>query len=199
MMTFSPVKLIKNHPNVTEQKSLPINSMNELRREVLSMNCLHYTGILVTQKCGTNINCMKIVPKTYTNLRKLRGDEANLKLRYLELIKQENNVVFSEVRTGSVLEIKELYPEKEELFDEVENNIKSLLNNLINLYNIRKRNFLYLPQELHIVLENIKKNYSNDKSLKKNIEDELETFTALKLNSLMRCIKNYKKDPQMNV
>nr|QBK86291.1 MAG: RNA ligase with polynucleotide kinase domain [Marseillevirus LCMAC102] len=181
-MVYTPVPklcLLQHHPNVFVQNPLEISSTEELITMTKSLDCKEYTGILVTtsNENETILSCYKLVPDEYTKNRIIRGNEPNLQLRYLQL-----------KITNKTETIRNLFPEKLELFDNIEKNITILPEYLSKTYEYRYKqgNYLRLPQEEFYVLETIRHHYDPLITLQENIQAILLTSTARQLNAMIR-------------
>ncbi len=181
-MVCTPVPklcLLQNHPNVFVQDPLEISSTEELITITKSLDWKKYNGILVTtsNENGTILSCYKLVPDNYTKNRIIRGNEPNLQLRYLQL-KIAN-------KTDT---IRDLFPEKVELFDKIEQNYNSLSEYLSKAYEYRYKqgNYLRLPQEEYYVLETTRRHYDPSITLQENIRAILSISNPRQLNAMIK-------------
>ena len=177
--------LLKDHPNVKAQTVLSsIKSTEQLIKETEKLDWRDCSGLLVTQyeerPEGRVITaCWKVVPESYQEKRGIRGNEPNFRFRYLQLREE------SPPRTS---EIRELFPEKKELFDDVEKYITEVPQFLAEFYKERfeNHNFIYLPKYIHHIITTTQKAYSPDLSLCDNLKENMETGDARRLNALIR-------------
>lgn len=165
--------LIKFHHNVKIQYPLHIHSVEELSEAAKTYDWKKHTGLLVTDL--SRFTCYKLVRSEYTEQRRLRGDEPNFKLRYLQLSESD------------VVKFRELFPEKSAIFDQLEEDLKQLKIYLSNLYEERyvNRNYSQLPTEEHFILETTRRNFDPDITLEENIQETLDTSNPRQLNAMI--------------
>jgi hypothetical protein len=184
--------LEKTHPNVIIHNDVFSNlaSKEELKEIVSMIPVSRSTGVFVYKLSHDNskfLDYYKLSNSVYLEKRLLRGNEPNLKLRYLEFKLEKNEYL------GDFLS---LFSEKKELFDEVDKDFGRVALYLKKFYNRRYKNGEYcvFPQEEHIIVENTKKNYNKTLSVQENIEKTLSTGTARQINTLIKHMKYEDKE-----
>ena len=85
-----------------------------------SVNYKYNQGLII--RCPVTGTVYKVIDPTYQAYSKLRNNEPNLKLRYLELRKYRNMREFNDFKKFTL----ELYPEKCDWFEEIEDEIFEL-------------------------------------------------------------------------
>jgi len=185
--TFS--KLLKAHPNVRNQTILNVETTEDLIKEAESLDWRECSGLLVTQYSTGEVreilDCWKLVPEGYHQRRGIRGNEPNFRFRYLQLREEKGT---NQIRT--------LFPEKKELFDKVEKYLKEVPGFLSELFTERYQDnkFVYLPRELHFVLEKTHKTYDNELNLYDNLEKNMNLCNARQINAMIREMLQDRKD-----
>jgi hypothetical protein len=178
-----------NHPSVEYYNKVEhFSSKEDLFDYVQNIPYSKSTGVFV-YKYSENLsegckyaNYYKLSNKSYLSKRLLRGNEPNLKLRYLEF-KLEGNEYLEDFTT--------LFSEKKELFNDVDKDFNNLSLYLKKFYNRRYKNREYcvFPQEEHIIVENTRKNYDKTYDIQKNIELNLLKCTPRQINTLIKHMK----------
>lgn len=182
------LKLEKTHPHVIIHNDTFSNltSKDELKEIVNSIPFSRSTGVFVYKLDETRkkfVDYYKLTSSEYLSKRLLRGNEPNLKLRYLEF-KIENS--------DRLKEFLELFSESTYLFNDVDKEFDRLTIYLKKFYNRRYKNKEYcvFPQEEHILVENTKKNYNKDLTVNQNIEIAMKMCTARQINTLIKHMKD---------
>ena len=121
----------------------------------------------------------------YKKLVEVRGNEASLPFRYLQL-RRENN--FTDLNY-----FYKLYPSVLPKIHEIENKIKITCQYMYELYisrYIKKINSDKLPPEQYIFLKNCHFDYINTRNYvrKSTIFDKINSITAVALNKLLKTI-----------
>ena len=186
------LKLEKEHPNVTIQNTLDIQNRKEMIEKLLTTNWKEVSGFFVYHlegdgNGGNYCHCYKVILPEYVRKRELRNNEPNLKLRYLDF--KMNN------EDEKLQELKELFPEKLEVFDDLENNYILLPTYLKELYvkRYKKGDTSILPKSEHLLLENVRRRYHSKFTLEENFEYQLRKTEFLHVNSMIKnMIKNQK-------
>jgi len=185
-MVATNYPLEKKHPGVENQTRLDISSTEDLIQQAKNLDWKECSGLLVTQYSltGEITGCWKLVPESYHFRRNIRGNEPNFRFRYLQLKSD-----------GSEAKIRELFPEKKDLFDQVEKDLKELPKFLVEYFVERyvRKNFIYLPREIHQVLENAKRNPDPTKPVEENISFYIAKSDARQRNAMIRFMLQEKK------
>jgi hypothetical protein len=130
-------------------------SFNNIIEYVNSVNPYDRQGVvIIASGASMDIEALKVVNSEYWRLSKLRGNNPNFIKRYIELRgKEEVNDYIS------------LYNEHKELFDECENVLADITNNILKKYvnrYVRKRAAILPPEQFYIIKE-IHKSYLTHK------------------------------------
>lgn len=184
----STLCLEKKHPHVIIHNDTFSNLTNieELKELVNSIPWKRSTGVFVYKldlQQHKFVDYYKLSSSAYLDKRPLRGNEANLKLRYLEF-KLENN--------DRLREFLDLFSESSYLFESVDKDFDSVISYLKKLFEKRYRHKRYciLPVEEHIVIENTSKNIDKTITLAQNIEKVLVRMcTARQINTMIKHMK----------
>lgn len=172
--TFAMKKI---HPFVEILQPTTVDTRAELYDYFVKMNPDTHSGAVILSKG----KYYRFTPSEYARLRELRGNEPNLRLRYLTL-------KYDSYDESSFREFIELFKERQELFDSVEEDILKLRKYLADIYRERyiHRKFIRLPQQEHYILETAK-NYRNEKlSIIQNITNVLCTSTPKQINGMIK-------------
>ncbi len=196
-MAVTFTKLLKPHPNVKSQVVLNIQTTEDLIKKTEELDWQECSGLLVTQYATLSaeekiVSCWKVIPESYQQRRCIRGNEPNFRFRYLQL----NDLKWSSKGLGTQAQFRELFPEKKELFDMVDTHLENLPKFLMDFYNDRYKegNFIYLPREIHFVLELTRSAYSPAMSLEENLKDNMESSDARQLNAMIRFMIEEQKE-----
>lgn len=173
------LKMKKIHPFVDIQANMNFSTIQDVTQYAKTCDWRECTGILVfnlSEKDQKHLSCYKLTPSEYSKRRTLRGDESNFSLRYLQL-KDEDKIEF-----------KSLFPEKKHIFDEIDQDLKELPGYLSNIYIRRFDHGKYdaLSTEEYFIIQNTRRNYDPDISLKENIQDVLITSNPRQVHSMIK-------------
>ncbi len=165
---------------IEKRESFHVETLDELKKRTEELSWEDCTGLLLTywDNAKPRLRCYKIVPDEYTKRRDLRGSEPNFRLRYLQLYND-----------GQDEDFRELFPEKEEFFDQIEKDMTTdLPRYLKQLYYERytKKQFTRLPPEEHYVLEKTRKGYVPGRSILANLRLTLNECNPRQLNALIK-------------
>jgi hypothetical protein len=165
---------------IDRRESFHVGTLDELVQKTDELSWEDCTGLLLTywDNVKPRLRCYKIVSNDYTSRRDLRGSEPNFRLRYLQLYAE-----------GTAKDFRELFPEKEELFDSIDKDVATdLPKYLKQLYYERytKKQFTILPPEQHYVLEKTRKEYTPGKSILSNLRETLNECNPRQLNALIK-------------
>jgi hypothetical protein len=128
------------------QKRLEFTNWDDVFQYVSQVNPLEKQGVIAFWKENGNTTQMKIVNSKYQLFCQVRGNEPNLKLRYLQV---RSNPVYSKL-------IYDIYPEHMNEFLTIENAIVKIAKSIHNSYISRFVNKIYTvvsPQEYRIIQE----------------------------------------------
>jgi hypothetical protein len=139
-----------------------------------------YTGVIT---CSEN-KCVRYVSEEYMKKRNIRGNEPNVKLRYLQLRIDEKS-------DEKVSMLRKLFPEKEEVFDMCDNAIDILSAYLFECYERRyvKNEFIKVPQEDFHIMKMA--HVEDDQSVMDRIKRELGRSNARQINAMLNHMKFY--------
>lgn len=133
---------------------------------------------------GNNNKQYKIYNKTYLQWLRIRGNEASIKFRYIQLrsIPEKRDLLI------------QLYPEFKETFFNMEVTIREICNHVLEAYINRyiRKQYVVLPVEQFIVLSEVHKWYLQDKDNHRvNIMIVMETFNKQNAPTINRMIKKF--------
>lgn len=162
---------IQPHPNVILSLPLDISTNEEMLARAKALDWKVHAGLLVANAQGM----FKLVPDQYAQMRNVRGNEPNLRMRYLQLLAE-----------GRERELRDLFTEREMFFQSVDDQLRRLTDYLRALYETRyvRREFLRLPREEYYVLERV---HRGDE----DIEAVLRTSTPRQLNAMLKHLERY--------
>jgi hypothetical protein len=169
----------KEHPNV--KVSGPIQGVADTKAELIDelyrIDTEVHSGMIIEN----NGVYSRFTPCQYSNLRELRGNEPNLRLRYLILRIDEGDNSMAD-------NFVDLFSERRELFEETEKEVKKLPKHLTKYYVGRyiQRRYIRLPPEEHYIVETARQCFNEKLSIQKNIERMLETSSARQINGMIK-------------
>jgi hypothetical protein len=154
-----------------------VSNSHEFLKQAKTISWTSSTGLLY-YNTRTNY-CMKVVPDEYYLRRTIRGNEPNLVMRYLQLFKNKDVL--------GVESLKNLFPEKKELWDHTETNLINLPGYLASLYKEKfpSGRFVQMPKEEYYVVMTTHKFYNRGLSLQDNLLQTLKTSNARQLFSMI--------------
>lgn len=168
-------------PSVIINSPLDVSSIDEIIETSNSLGWEKATGILIKQENGT---FLKVTPPSYLSMKEIRGNEPNLKIRFLELL-----------LVGRSSSLRELFPEKRDYFDDIIDQLDSLVTHLHTLYLYRyvEGNYLKLDKEEWKILN---PGMNNGEPIE-IIRSRIYSSDALSINRMInRMNKNYYTNPQ---
>ena len=165
--------------------TMKLDSLITFAKNLKSNEC---TGLLVTTQICGSVACHKLVPDEYTKARSIRGNEPNLRLRYLQFRCGDGD-------SDGLTALRNLYLEKAVLFDDVEKDYECLRGYLESkyVYRYQKRNYLLLPREEYYLLETTHRKYNPEITLAQNLQIRLITSNARQLNAMIKHMKEENK------
>lgn len=177
--------------NIPYPKKHNFSNMNELLNYVNDIDYTKLQGIIVF---APNNKQYKINHKEYNLLFNARGNEPSIKYRYLQ------------VRLNRKLTdmLYHLYPEKINVFDDIENNIYEIVKNIYNCYVKRyiKKNFVTVPTEEFYVMRECHQWHETDRQYNRvTFNKVFEIFNGQNPTNINRMLRRYniestKKDVQ---
>lgn len=164
----------ENRPFVLS-RNLKIANRIDLIRVAKEQDWQVSSGILYHNPV-TN-ECIKIMPNKYVEMRPIRGNVPSLRLRYLEL-KAENKSQL----------LRNLYPEKADFFDNIDDQSKVLLDYLVLLYKKRflKNEYIRVPQQEYYIITKTHEKYREEYSIEKNVKYILSSSTPRQINAMIK-------------
>lgn len=168
-------------PELPRPTVLPIKHRNDLLHYMNHINVMQYQGILAT-RVGQNNDQIKFLHPQYASLSEIRGNNPNLRYRYLELRQDPEKVKL----------LYYLYPRQTELFDSMEGSLHHLSRILYRFYVSRymKNQFITLPKEEYRVLKKCHEYYLQNKQMNRiyssKIIDILNSEPTLSLYKMIR-------------
>lgn len=164
---------------------LNITSKQELESIVSNLDYNDTTGIIVHTKCQDKIISMKFNPPGYSIARDIRGNEPNLRLRFLQLRDD-----------GNEDDLVNLFPEKKLFFDGIINDINHKLPYFLKKLFLKRKiefaeganpmNMTQYPKEVHIFLEGVRKNFDKNFTIIQNIKNRLDKTEGKYINAMLR-------------
>ncbi len=179
-----------HHPRITYTPQLLLKTADELRAHVDQMSWQIFSGVIMFLSDGT---MCKVINREYYMKRQIRGNEPNLRIRYLQL---------AEIPGMSSKDLVDLLPEKKDFFDKVERDLQRLVHHLYGRYEYRyvNGNFLRLPREefyfleaFHVGHTGLKGKYlspDQKNSLKEEIREKLEDCSPREINAMIKSMLN---------
>lgn len=124
----------------TEQLNIPVKLLLKFIRNI---DYTKYQGIILRK----NLKEIKILNKKYSNNIDIRGDVHSLKLRYLQIRTDCTKYKY----------FMDLYPDKIDIFKAIENKIKQVATELVELYKTRyiDEKYEYLNYLYHVLLKTV--------------------------------------------
>ncbi len=173
------LKLESHQIGVDNPEKVEVETFKELEKIVSKMEWKHEPGVLLT----LDDEYRKILNPQYLNKRELRGNEPNLRMRWFQLREE-----------GKEKELEELLSEKSSFFDQLKQHNLRVLDYLLDTYDFRyyQGNYLRLPKEDFIVLENFDKMWNeanleyNENNLRKVLQTTLDKYNPRIRNALIK-------------
>jgi hypothetical protein len=173
----------KNNFSLSFINDTPFNSPEKLSfqnsKELLEypVNFTKNQGILIYNE--EDSVCIKIVSDTYHFYSQIRGNEPNIRIRYLQLLNNPEDVTI----------LRMMYPEFEHIFDECDKILTKIVNKLVRTFRERYIDGKYVftnPIE-HFILVRLLKIYNRTNNFPslKMFTDELNSEPYHRLNSLI--------------
>ena len=187
--TFVDSKLVMNdNINIPYPKNHKFNSIDQLIEYVGKVNINNLQGVIIF---APNNKQYKVVNKEYLDLFNVRGNEPSIKYRYLQ-VRMDKDVVNS---------LYNLYPSMVHLFEDYENALYAIAQNIYNSYVDRfiKKKWVTVAAEEFNVIRACHSFHEQDRmqnriSIKKVIEI-LNQQSPTSLNKMIRRFKNEKVRP----
>lgn len=173
------------HPGVKLSYPLKFDNAEQVNEYAKSLDVYSFCGLLCTTLVGVDktISCHKIVSKEYTSMWTVRGESPNMKMSYLSARKK-----------GEESKHRELYPEKTETFDELDDYISTgvpvwLSRKYMDRFSRRrlpKEDLPLLEKEQFMLINYVRMNYIKEMSLIGNIQKRLEYLGVGVQNKLIK-------------
>jgi hypothetical protein len=157
-----------------------ISSVDELLDRVEELDFNLYQGIIAQHK--TNFKQIKIVNKEYEKYYQLRGNNPNVRFRYLELRNYPDKLN----------DFYYLYPKSATVFDQYEETLHKISRMIYHFYVNRyiKNQFVTLPKEEFLVMKKCHEWYCQDKKMNrvfsKKVMEILNNEPSLHLYKMIR-------------
>jgi len=171
-----------------EIPSLKVKSLEQLKEEMKNVNHSSSQGLILINSKGESVKVMK---HEYVEAFKLRGNQPNILLRYIEL--QQEGV---EERVKSFFE---MYPEHQEIiitFTEVIQDICSFMFRKYRNRFIRKQ-VAIVPPDLYYIIRELHDSYLKDRTqivTPERVSDYVHTLPPLKLLGLFNSYNKRKNE-----
>ena len=148
---------------------------------VKGSDCKSIQGVIIYLPNQTQV---KILSNKYSNFFDVRGNQASIPFRYLQLRDDEDKSTL----------LTNLYPEYSSDFVQYETTLEEYANNIYNVYCQRfihkSGNFVQLPQQQYIIMSNLHNWHKEDRRHNKitidEVREEIERQPALILNKLIK-------------
>ena len=142
-------------PELARPTLLPIENWNDFQTYMNSLDVMEYQGILVTHK--ETSDQIKFIHPKYAFLSEIRGNNSNLRYRYLELRQDSEKLKL----------LYYLYPRHTDIFDSLEETIVHLSRILYQFYVSRymKNQFITLPREEYRIIKKCHEYYLQNKQM----------------------------------
>lgn len=169
--------LLRDHPYIITPESVNCVSREEIVEIARGLKWQQYSGLIVE----TDGQFIKLVPEDYSSRRLLRGNDPNLRMRYLSMLSDP-------LRKGKLVD---LFLEKKVFFDQVEKDLNRVENFLVGAYNTRYINGRYyeLPREEHNTLRRVVRDLGDRKdgeSIVKSVRSVMAKCPANILNTMIK-------------
>jgi len=167
--------------NIPYPEKLNFKNLDEVFEYVSNVDYKSSQGVIVF--CPNNVQ-YKIYNNKYKYYFDVRGNESSVKYRYLQI---RMNMQLNR-------DLHFLYPEYNDWFNNVENNIYDIAKYLYNSYVERfiRKNRVNVPKEQYIVIKLCHSWHIQDRNKNKiNLEKVIETINELKPNVLNYILKKY--------
>lgn len=155
------------------------NNIDELFKYVDNVDYKNLQGVIIFTP---NNSQYKIFNKDYHELYNVRGNEPSIKFRYLQvrMVKKDSDILHY------------LYPEFSKYFDDYENYIYEIANDIKNAYVDRfiKKNYITVPSEEYQVIKECHSWHLEDRIINKiNYDKVLDILNKQPATNLNRMIK----------
>lgn len=163
---------------------MPVSSLKEFMSTASTLSWKETTGLLYTN-FSTGVS-FKVTPDLYDEYRGIRGNEPNLRLRYLQLESDSRHL------------LRELFPERTKFFDDIDKNVIMLTDYLVDLYRRRYVNceYIRIPPEDYYIINRVHQNFIPGKSIAYNIDHQLSTSSPRQINAMINHMTLSKKCPE---
>lgn len=169
-------------PNTTS--GIPVDQIREMLR---NLDPMRYQGLIVSCKTKS----VKLIHPVYEKLAKLRGTQPNIRYRYIELLHERDS--------DRVRQFRELFPEYESVFTQVDTELRTLCDHVYALYEMRFINkyFVQFPRdcgtEIHLTRD-LHAWFTEDRRFRR-VSPAVVYTTVLKMDPklITRLLTNQKK------
>lgn len=160
--------------------SVEIGSMEDLFQKVEAINFFEHQGVLAMNK--KNFHQIKIFNSSYYKYYQLRGNNPNIRFRYLELRNEPEKLK----------SLYFLYPKSAETFDQYEDTLVKIARMIYHFYVSRyiKNQFITLPKEEFLIMKKCHDWYltdrKNNRIFSKKVMEFMLEETPLHLYKMIR-------------
>ncbi len=192
--TQNNMNIVEHHLNnkgILYPKVLDFKTSQQICDYVEQLSWQDYSCVVLFLPDG---KMCKVLNSDYYSRRQIRGNEPNLRIRYLQLEK-----INKELSSGLV----DLLPEKKEFFDKVQQDQNHLVQYLYGNFEYRyvNGNYLWLTQGEHLFLQDVaahieisfKNRYlqqQEKEKIKDTIRKRLQTASAQELNAMIKSMNS---------
>jgi hypothetical protein len=130
-----------------------VTSVDELLQKVEAINCFEYQGIIACNK--ESLKQVRIFHQDYWKFFELRGNNPNLRFRFLELRNDPEKLKL----------LYYLYPKSADIFDQYEDTLHKISRMIYHFYVNRyiKNQFITLPKEEFLIMKKCHDWYLQDR------------------------------------
>lgn len=145
--------LIDEFNSFERPKEVQINSIIDLINKIETLNHFDYQGIIAINK--NNPKQIKILNSEYNKYFQIRGNNPNLRFRYLELRNDDEKLKL----------LYYLYPKSADIFDQYEDILLKISRMIYHFYVSRyiKNQFITLPREEFLLMKKCHEWYLSDR------------------------------------
>jgi hypothetical protein len=168
--------------------SLKITSLEQLKEEMKNINHSSSQGIILINSKGESVKVMK---HEYTEAFKLRGNQPNILLRYIEL--QQEGV------EERVKQFFEMYPEHKDTIVTFTEVIEDICNFMFRKYRNRfiRKQVAIVPPDLYYIIRELHDAYLKDRTqivTPERVYDYVHSLSPLKLLGLFNSYNKRKNE-----
>lgn len=163
---------------------VPVCSAEDINKAASELKWEESPGLLILNLSdhGRIVVCQRLAAPGYDEKRALRGNEPNLRMRYLDLYFRHS--------FGELNEFEKLFSDRQNEWAVAQNNIEGMMLWLKHCFKTRYiyEKYLRLPACAHYVISRAEKIYlPGVKTIRGCIAEIMSTSNAQQLNSILKC------------